>query len=64
MAKQSAIFIELGILEIVIGFGEELLIVQKSGRNFTTAVGHNDHLLEGHVFTAFLVHRKEDVIEE
>jgi len=46
----AVVFIELGILEIVIGFGE---VVAHSSKNpggiSTTAVGHNDHLLEGHV---------------
>src|SRR5712672_2173349 len=61
----AVVFIELGVLEIVIGFGEELLVVQESLRDLATAaVGHDNHLFEGHVLAALFVDRKEHVVDQ
>src|SRR5712664_446389 len=60
----AVVFVELGVLEIVIGFGEELLVVQKAFGDFAAAVGSDDHTLEGRVFAEFFVGGQKNVVDQ
>jgi hypothetical protein len=49
----TVVFVELGILEIAIGFREQLLVVEEAMRNFAAAVRDDNHALEGRVLPKF-----------
>src|SRR4029077_12711280 len=57
-------FVKLGILEIVVGIGEQLLRVQKAFGAFAAAVGNDNHTLERGVFAKFFVGGEKNVVDE
>src|SRR6202035_3140491 len=62
--SRAGVFVELWIFEIVVGFGKELLVVQKAFGDFATAVGDDDDALKGNVLAALLVGREKNVVDE
>src|ERR1700733_376354 len=42
----TVVFVELWVLEVIAGAGQEVLVTEKSGWNLTSAVSCDDHTLE------------------
>src|SRR5947207_1221157 len=62
--RRAVVFIDLGILEIIAGFSEQLLVVQQSLGYAATTVRNDKHFFERRVGTELLVNRQEDIVNQ
>jgi hypothetical protein len=56
--------LERGVLEIVVGCVEEILVAFISARNALAAERHDENALEVNLLAERLVYRKEDVVDD
>ena len=60
----AVVFVDLRISEIIAGFSEQLLVVQKSVGYAPTTIRNDNHFFEGRAGTELLVNWQEHIVNQ